>query len=143
MRGIARGVRAAAYVVRYRVSLGRRMRVDSLTAILGDIEAGAPNGGRGRSATSTRGRISDRALFFALRAGESLVSRMHVAQNTCLFRALGRYALLRRHGRDAVFVMGLRSDADGGEGHAWVELDGVPFRESLAPELVVTLRHPR
>ncbi len=135
--GVVRSLRATAHVVRDRIVLGRRMRTDSLAAILGDIEATAA------PSTEVASEPPDRALLFGLRAGESIVSRAHVAPNTCLFRALGRYALFRRHGHRAVFVMGIRSDADGGEGHAWVELDGAPFRESIAAELVVTLRHPQ
>ena len=135
MGEVVRGIRITTYVVRYRVGLARRIRRNSLSAILGDIEAAAS---RARGAP----RSPDPTFLLALRAGESIVSRARVAPNTCLYRALGRYALFRRHGHRAVFVMGLRSDADGGEGHAWVELDGVPFGESIAPDLVVTLRHP-
>jgi hypothetical protein len=136
VNAIARGLGAAAYVVRYRVGLERQMRTESLAAILGEIEASA-------APTARSAGTPDRVLLFALRAGESLVGRARVVPNTCLFRALGRYAFFRRHGHEAVFVLGLRSDDEGGEGHAWIELDGVPFRESIAPELVVTLRHPR
>jgi hypothetical protein len=137
MSGAMTGVRIAAYVIRSRVRLARRMRTESLSAILDDIDATATRAGRSPP------RPPDRAMLLALRAGESIVSRARVAPNTCLFRALGRYALFRSHGHRAVFVLAIRSDTDGGEGHAWVELGGVPFGESIAPELVVTLRHPR
>ena len=135
MRGITTALWAATSVVRDRIVLGRKMRTESISGILRAIDARAPYGEAGVSAP-------DGVLLFGLRAGESIVSRSHVAPNTCLFRALGRYSLFRRHGHRAVFVMGIRSEIDGGEGHAWVELEGVPFRESIAPELVVTLRHP-
>ena len=136
MSKVVRGLRATAYVIRYRVGLGRRLRTDSLSAILGDVEASAAR------AVEASPQRPDGALLFALRAGESIVSRARLAPNTCLYRALGRYALFRRNGHRAVFVLGLRGEDDGGEGHAWVELDGVPFGESIAPELVVTFRHP-
>jgi Transglutaminase-like superfamily len=130
---IARAVRMGVGLVRYRIGLGRRVRAESLTDILGEIEADAP---------STPGGAPDREALFALRVAESLVRRARVIPDTCLYRALGRYALLRREGYRAVFVLGLRAVRDGGKGHAWIEVDGAPFQETIGPELVDTLRYP-
>lgn len=58
-------------------------------------------------------------------------------RNTCLHRALTRLAMLHRRGAAPVFRMGLRPGADI-EGHAWIELDGLPWMEETLTELVTT-----
>jgi hypothetical protein len=67
---------------------------------------------------------------------ERLLPRLRLIKLTCLYRSLARYALLRRHGFAASFVMGI--DAAG-----LVEVNGAPFAE---PEDVsryrVTYRYP-
>src|SRR4051794_24320859 len=42
----------------------------------------------------------------ALRASEALLERLRVLPDTCLYRSLARYAVLRRAGHAARFVMG-------------------------------------
>jgi Transglutaminase-like superfamily len=130
---IARAARLGAGLIQYRLGLERRIRRDSLTDILREVE---------EQARAMPVRALDREALFALRAAESLLRRARVVPNTCLFRALGRYAVLRRSGYRAVFVMGMRAVRDGGIGHAWIEIDGAPFQETIAPELVDTLRYP-
>ncbi len=80
----------------------------------------------------------------ALRWVELVLDRVPLLPRTCLYRSLSRYAVLRGAGRPAVFVMAVRRGTGGAiEGHAWIEIDGRPFREPpLAAGYAVTLRHP-
>ncbi len=78
----------------------------------------------------------------ALARSQWLVQRMRVVPNTCLYRALARYAMLRRAGHSARFVMGLDPRRADVLGHAWVELDGRPLGEDVDPHLVVTYSYP-
>ena len=76
---------------------------------------------------------------------QALLSRLRlvrVVPDTCLYRSLARYSILRRAGHPARFVMGLRPSAPEILGHAWVELDGIPVGEAVDPELVVTFAYP-
>jgi len=59
---------------------------------------------------------------------EALSSRSRLLPDTCLYRALARFALLRSRGADATFVLALPSGGRG-DGHAWVEVDGAPWLE--------------
>jgi hypothetical protein len=61
--------------------------------------------------------------------------------DTCLFRALTRYAALRRAGHRPRFVMGI-DENDPDVGHAWIELEGAPFLEPRLPTLRRTFEHP-
>jgi hypothetical protein len=74
---------------------------------------------------------------------ERLLPRLRLIKLTCLYRSLARYALLRRHGFAASFVMGIDAAGLEAPGHAWVEVNGAPFAE---PEDVsryrVTYRYP-
>ncbi len=87
----------------------------------------------------------------AIEVAEALCARTPAA-DTCLFRALARYALLRRLGLEPVLVVGVRPGSaldapapasDDEIGHAWVELAGEPFPPERLPRLVVSYRHPR
>ena len=49
--------------------------------------------------------------------------------DTCLYRVLARYAVLRRNGMEATFVMAVGPGGVEDDGHAWIELDGAPFEE--------------
>jgi hypothetical protein len=66
--------------------------------------------------------------------------------DTCLYRALARYGVLRSAGYPARFVMAINPASGGKEadiaGHAWVELDGEPYGETVDPDLVVTYSYP-
>jgi hypothetical protein len=44
---------------------------------------------------------------------------------TCLYRALGSYALLRAAGEEVRFVIGVRTEQGQLQAHAWLERDGV------------------
>ena len=61
---------------------------------------------------------------------DTLTRRLLPTRTACLKRALLRYALLRREGHDADFVIGVRPGGDDGfEAHAWVTLAGHPIME--------------
>jgi len=78
-----------------------------------------------------------------LRIVEAFCRRARIIPDTCLYRALTRYALLRRSGHAAKFVMGMDPRArEDLTAHAWVELDGVPYRETLDARMVVTYVYP-
>jgi hypothetical protein len=78
----------------------------------------------------------------ALAASERVIERLRVVPDTCLYRSLARYALLRRAGHAARFVMGLDPRARDIEGHAWVEIAGEPVGEEIEPGLAVTFAFP-
>lgn len=78
----------------------------------------------------------------AAAASERIATRLRLLPDTCLYRALARYAVLRRAGHPARFVMGLRPAAPEIVGHAWVELDGAPVGETIEPDLKVTFSFP-
>jgi hypothetical protein len=62
----------------------------------------------------------------------------------CLQRALLRYALLRRHGVEPRFVIGVRPGGrDGFEAHAWLTLDGAPIMEREQLDCRPTFEWPR
>lgn len=73
---------------------------------------------------------------------ERAFERVALLPDTCLYRALARYAVLRRAGHAARFVMGLDPRSPDIVGHAWVELDGEPVGETLAPGLTITFAYP-
>jgi len=54
-------------------------------------------------------------------------------RGNCLVRSLAIYTSLRRQGWPVTFVSGVRRDADGVVGHAWVELEGRVLRELGEP----------
>ena len=78
----------------------------------------------------------------AIAASERFFERINVVPDTCLYRSLARYAVLRRAGHPARFVMGLDPKAADIVGHAWVELDGEPAFETLEPGLTITFAYP-
>jgi hypothetical protein len=78
-----------------------------------------------------------------LRITEAICRRTRIVPDTCLYRALTRYALLRRAGYAAEFVMGMNPrPRDDLTAHAWVELNGVPYRETLDAAMVVNYVYP-
>ncbi len=82
-------------------------------------------------------------IWWALRRVEALYRRLRFVPDTCLYRALTRYALLRRSGHAAKFVMGMDPRArEDLMAHAWVELGGAPYQETLDARIVVTYVYP-
>ncbi len=81
----------------------------------------------------------------ALARASAVAERLPFVPDTCLYRSLACFSLLRRAGHAARFVMAVaKPQAPGAEieGHAWVELDGAPHGEELDPGLVVTYAYP-
>lgn len=82
-------------------------------------------------------------IWNVLRWVEAFCRRSRLLPDTCLYRALTRYALLRRSGHAVKFVMGMDPrPRDDMTAHAWVELDGKPYQEVLDARLVVTYVYP-
>lgn len=77
----------------------------------------------------------------ALTTAERWVSASRVVPDTCLYRALARFALFARHGHAAAFVVAV-VNADPETAHAWVELDGAPWGEELDRAYTVIIRWP-
>ncbi len=70
------------------------------------------------------------------------LTRFRPTRTTCMVRALVRCAMLRTRGFPAAWVMGIRPGTDDLEGHAWIELDGVPIMEDEPPHFTPTFRFP-
>ncbi len=87
--------------------------------------------------------LSASEIWRVMRIVEAICRRSRFLPDTCLYRALTRYAMLRQSGHAASFVMGMdpraRLDLTA---HAWVQLDGAPYQEALDPRLVVTYVYP-
>jgi hypothetical protein len=77
----------------------------------------------------------------ALFAAERVITSLRIVPDTCLYKSLARYSVLRRAGHSARFVMGVYPGEEL-RGHAWVEVDGEPFDETVDPELAVTFTYP-
>jgi hypothetical protein len=118
-----------------RLRLGAMLRRRSLPALLGALDAAPPAEARVPLGTALGALDDAQALLWRLRL-------VRVVPDTCLYRSLARYSILRRAGHPARFVMGLRPSAPEILGHAWVELDGVAVGEAVDPELVVTFAYP-
>ncbi|AKF06973.1 lasso peptide biosynthesis B2 protein [Sandaracinus amylolyticus] len=116
--------------VALRIELAHRYRSDPLDALLTSLD------GSSRRVPATREDVAE-----AIRLGERVARHWPVGSDTCLFRALARYALLHEAGHAPRFVMGIDED-DVAKGHAWVELAGVPFLEPRSPRFRRTLEHP-
>lgn len=125
---------AAARLVALRLTLPQRLEAAKLDDIVRDLSPLGPP-------QSTR-RV--RRLELAIRVAEAALRRARVVPDTCLYRSLARFAVLRRAGVDVRFVMGVLRDAAAGgiTGHAWLESDGAPRGEKLAAEYTVTFAYP-
>ncbi|TKD04974.1 lasso peptide biosynthesis B2 protein [Polyangium fumosum] len=122
-------LRLSATAVGLRLSLPLRVAQSSLPALLDAL---------------ARGTIEPAPLDVideALAHADVITHHLPFVPDTCLYRSLARFSLLRRAGHAARFVMGLSRPGEI-EGHAWVELDGAPYGEELDPDLVVTYAYP-
>lgn len=127
------GVSLVARAFELRIRLARRIPAEALPRILEDLTP--------THLPSVKTPLSE--VWRVLRLVEALCRRMRVVPDTCLYRALTRYALLRRSGHAATFVMGMDPRArEGLTAHAWVELDGAPYQEALDARMVVTYVYP-
>lgn len=88
-------------------------------------------------------RAARPVLDASIAATERLIRRLQLAPDTCLYRSMGRYALLRANGVSALFCLGVRPPPDSTTGHAWVEDEGGPYLEEIEDGgYVVTFSHP-
>ncbi|MBL8678864.1 MAG: lasso peptide biosynthesis B2 protein [Myxococcales bacterium] len=78
------------------------------------------------SSASQKHIVSVGRLAAVISRCEAFFTRTRLLPDTCLYRALARFAVLSAHGADPTFVMALPSDGSN-EGHAWIELDGEPW----------------
>lgn len=90
-----------------------------------------------RRATS----LSLHELESAIDRAEGVVDRLPGVGCSCLYRSLGRFGLLSAWGYRPEFVMGV-ARADPEQAHAWLELDGAPFREERAADFAESFRFP-
>lgn len=127
-RALPLGVGAVLLRLRLASMLRRRSLPDLLASLTPRDAARAP-----RPRSEAEGAIA---------ASEALFERLRVVPDTCLYRSLARYAVLRRAGHDARFVMAVQPSSADITGHAWVELDGEPVGETLDPGLTVTFAYP-
>jgi hypothetical protein len=132
-------VRFGAEALALRLRLEAMMRRSSLPALLRSLTK-SPSPGAGGNAPGRAASLA--ALQMSLSASEDILARVPIAPDTCLYRALTRYAILRSAGYPARFVMGVRPGTSEIAGHAWVELAGEPVGEELDPDLVVTYAYP-
>lgn len=133
-RGLARSI---ARYVSLRRTIPRMLASDGLDHVLARLDEAPP-----------RSPLSVAVLATAIEVGDALLHarRGHdTPHDTCLYRALARYALLSEHGAGPTFVVGIDAhrvrDASDSIGHAWVEVEGetTPYEPSAA--LVESLRH--
>jgi hypothetical protein len=130
-----RMTRIALRLLALRVRLPRELQRTSLPTVLA------------RVAPVMRARNPSPSEIIEARSAIALAERMcrraRVIEDTCLFQSIARYAVWRRLGVPARFVMGVRRDATAAvEGHAWVESDGVPDGGERVSDYVVTFAYP-
>lgn len=127
--------RRVASLVVLRLSLPTRLAREPLDALLASL-----------TPTPARRLVSARAVPGLARdvlRTEFVVRHLPWIAGTCLYRAIARYALLRRTGLDASFVMGVGPRGVHDDGHAWVEVDGRPFEEPAdVNRYAITFRYP-
>ena len=116
-----------------RLRLPRLLARQSLDELLAGLTRSRP--------TSTP-KPSFRGLEDTLDRAEWLAERLPLVPRTCLYRCLARYAIFRHHGFPVEFVMAVSQRGLDADGHAWIEFDGVPYREDRAAEFVVSFRYP-
>jgi len=127
--------RLAAQLVRTRLTLKRRLSGESLDTLIESLCSPAS------SAVALR---LDRTLR-VIRRTEAVLARCPGVPDTCLYRSVGRFAVLRSRGFAVEILMGLPENASDEHGHAWVTIDGAPFEDDDAEEasrMVVTFRFP-
>lgn len=122
-----------AELVALRLVLPSRLARQPLDTLLRHLTLGA------EGSSDILPSVAKRDLLLAERG----VARLPGVASTCLYRSLARYAILRRSGLDAVFVMGLAAEGLASDGHAWIELGGEPFAEPASvSRYAVTFRYP-
>jgi hypothetical protein len=126
-------LRSSVELLLLRVRLPRMFEREPLDALLARLEAWRP------SARTTRAKLDA-----SIKTTEALLARLRLVPDTCLYRSMARYALLRGHGVEVLFCIGVSASADGADGHAWIEDEDGPYGEEIEDgRYVVTYSHPR
>lgn len=128
-------VRLGALTLSLRLRLGRMLRRHSLPGLLVTLTPA-------RTKDALRERVPLPTVEDALLAAEKVIEHLRVVPDTCLYRSLARYAVLRSAGHPVRFVMGLSPRDPDITGHAWVELDGAPMGETVDDDMVITYAYP-
>jgi len=129
--------RASIHLIWLRLRLPGRLAAASLDELFDGL------GARGAEFESpVAGAAGFTKLERALDRAEALAERLPRLPRTCLYRCLARYAVYRRCGFPAEFVMGISPLGPDHDGHAWLEFSGKPYREERAAEFVVSFRYP-
>lgn len=125
-------ITAGLSLVRWRVALARRFDREPLDALLRSMS------GEGAALPAS----SAAPLIAAIARAERWIERARVVPNTCLYRSLARFAVLRERGWRPRFVMAMPASG-AGSGHAWIELDDIAVLddEDLST-MVVTFCYP-
>ncbi|MBN8611253.1 MAG: lasso peptide biosynthesis B2 protein [Deltaproteobacteria bacterium] len=93
-----------------------------------------------------RRTIDPDVLRAGIELGDALLDRTRARADTCLHRALARYAVCRDHGAAATLVIGVEPSrvhqARDDIGHAWVEVEGVALPPEAVDAFTESLRHP-
>jgi len=128
---IAQKARLGAHALTLRLRLASMLQRMSLPDLLAALTPSAP------LTTVPMDRVEQ-----TISHTERVIACLRVVPDTCLYRSLARYAVLREAGYEAHFVMGLLPQKERIEGHAWVELDREVLFETKDPDLVVTFTYP-
>lgn len=73
--------------------------------------------------------VPDAVISSALRA-QRVVKRATGIGGSCLVRSLALWAILRRRGVHTGLRVGMRRSGEKIDGHAWLEIEGVPVNEN-------------
>jgi Transglutaminase-like superfamily len=123
--------RASIQLAWLRLRLPGLLETESLDALMARL-----------SSSTARTGADFAGLESALDRAEALTERLPLLPRTCLYRCLARYAVFRRHGFPVEFVMAISPGGVDEDGHAWLELDGKPYREERAADFLVSFRYP-
>ncbi len=129
LRGAVRAAVFDAYLVGLRCALPATLRALPLPTVMRLI-----------TSRSARAAVTPERAQEGIARSEYLARRLR-ARDTCLFRAMVRFAGLRAAGLPATFVMAVRRD-DPVMGHAWVEIDDGPSGEEIETAYIRTFRFP-
>lgn len=125
------GSRLAAELISIRLWLRSRLDREPLDALLERLSQGSR-------------RSFPLHHDWLIEQSERVIARLPGVPDTCLYRALGRYAVLRRRGVAAEFFVGLPRAPSTEPGHAWILVDGHPWQDDpeLVSRMTVTFRYP-
>lgn len=124
--------RVAIHLLALRLGLKLKLSRHPLDGLVAEL---------GRTSNERRNVIELDALCSAIDWAELLADRVPGVGRSCLYRSLGRFGVLSAWGFRPSFVMGIaRQEPE--RGHAWLELDGAPFREDSAADFIISFRFP-